>query len=529
MSDARISALRELKAQNKLPHVGIVGAGVSGLRCADTLIRNGFQVTILEARQRIGGRVFQQDIGGHAVDMGANWIHGTRNNPIALLASMTDADLVPDEPDAIFFDSVGERIPANKADQCAEVIADAFDKAIEHSKNLSSSIDPQRNVLDYVLEIVRRSPLDAESKIISEQMIHMYNSEIGDCIESQSLKYFHLEDGMDGDDAFVASTYKNIIQLIGKTARSADAIQLGQEVVKVQTFSRNSDNKAVAIELAGGQVKTFDEVVISCPLGWLKRHKSAFKPCLPLRLEQAIDSIGYGALEKVFVSFPTAFWQEAKDSGGAASSTLVAREEASRFIFWHFLSPSYHPLTKHLGSWTQEFVALSGLPGAHAHPTLVFYVAPPCSRHLMPSFAGLFPHSDAYNAILRSFTEPFYSRMPNYDAASPACRPTLFLGSQWQNDPFAGYGSYVSFQVGLERADEDLKILRSGGGRGATGGNLMGNDRGVWFAGEHTAPLCGLGTTTGAWWSGERAARDVLEVYGMKKDMNKDGIGPVIS
>lgn len=371
---------------------------------------------------------------------------------------MTDADLVPDEPDAIFFDSVGERIPANKADQCAELVADAFDKAIEHSKNLSSSIDSQRNVLDYVLEIVRRSPLDAESKNICEQMIHMYNSEIGDCIESQSLKYFHLEDGMDGHDAFVASTYKNIIQLISKTARSADAIQLGQEVVKVQTFSRNSDNKAVAVELAGGQVKTFDEVVITCPLGWLKRHKSAFKPCLPPRLEQAIDSIGYGALEKVFVSFPTAFWQKEKDRGGAASSTLVEREEASRFIFWHFLSPSYHPLTKHLGSWTQEFVALSGLPDAHAHPTLVFYVAPPCSRHLMPSFAGLVPHSDAYNAILRSFTEPFYSRMPNYDASSPACRPTFFLGSQWQNDPFAGYGSYVSFQVGLERADEDLRI-----------------------------------------------------------------------
>ncbi|EFY85276.1 flavin containing amine oxidase, putative [Metarhizium acridum CQMa 102] len=529
MSDARKSALRELKTQNKLPHVGIVGAGISGLRCADTLIRNGFEVTIFEARERIGGRVFQQEIGGHAVDMGANWIHGTSNNPIALLASMTDTDIVPDEPDSIFFDSAGERIPKDKADPCAEVVAGALKKAIEHSKKRSSSIDPQTSVLDYVLEIVRQSHLNAESKIICEQMIHMYNSEIGDCIASQSLKYFHLEDGMDGNDAFVASTYKNIMQLIGKAARSADAIQLGQEVVQVQTLSRNSDKKAVAIELAGGQVKTFDEVVITCPLGWLKRHKSAFTPSLPPRLEQAIDSIGYSALEKVFVSFPTAFWKEAKDRRDAAPSTLVASDEASRFIFWHFLSPSYHPLTKHLGSWTQEFVALSGLPAAHAHPTLVFYVAPPCSRHLMPSFAGLAPHSDAYNATLRSFTEPFYSRMPNYSAASPACRPTLFLGSQWQNDPFAGYGSYVSFQVGLERADEDLEILRSGGGRGTTGGNLMGNDRGVWFAGEHTAPLCGLGTTTGAWWSGERAARDILEVYGMKKDMKKDGIEPVIS
>ena len=39
------------------PHVGIIGAGLSGLRCADILIRNGARVTILEARNRIGGRV----------------------------------------------------------------------------------------------------------------------------------------------------------------------------------------------------------------------------------------------------------------------------------------------------------------------------------------------------------------------------------------------------------------------------------------------------------------------------------------
>jgi monoamine oxidase len=40
------------------PHVCIVGAGISGLRCADILLSSGFQVTILEARDRIGGRVF---------------------------------------------------------------------------------------------------------------------------------------------------------------------------------------------------------------------------------------------------------------------------------------------------------------------------------------------------------------------------------------------------------------------------------------------------------------------------------------
>lgn len=43
-------------ARKKL-HVGIVGAGFAGLRCADVLLERGHKVTIFEARDRIGGRV----------------------------------------------------------------------------------------------------------------------------------------------------------------------------------------------------------------------------------------------------------------------------------------------------------------------------------------------------------------------------------------------------------------------------------------------------------------------------------------
>jgi NADPH-dependent 2,4-dienoyl-CoA reductase/sulfur reductase-like enzyme len=45
------------RAVGKIPHVCIVGAGVAGLRCADILLQHGAKVTILEGRDRVGGRV----------------------------------------------------------------------------------------------------------------------------------------------------------------------------------------------------------------------------------------------------------------------------------------------------------------------------------------------------------------------------------------------------------------------------------------------------------------------------------------
>jgi hypothetical protein len=48
-----------------------------------------------------------------------------------------------------------------------------------------------------------------------------------------------------------------------------------------------------------GEELEFDEVVMTNPLGWLKRNKEVFQPSLPVRFSEAIDAIGYGSLEKV--------------------------------------------------------------------------------------------------------------------------------------------------------------------------------------------------------------------------------------
>jgi hypothetical protein len=99
------------------------------------------------------------------------------------------------------------------------------------------------------------------------------------------------------ENLFCAGTYKKILDIIAKPALENADLKLSTKVIRIETGSNN-----VKVFTKDGDEFGFDEVVMTAPLGWLKQHKDAFVPPLPPRLLQAIDSIGYGSLEKVSIS-----------------------------------------------------------------------------------------------------------------------------------------------------------------------------------------------------------------------------------
>ena len=185
--------------------------------------------------------------------------------------------------------------------------------------------------------------------------------------------------------------------------------------------------------------------------------------------------------------------------------------------FAHFLPPTNYTNTPaDQEGWDQQALNLAALaPASCAHPTLLFYTYGACSQYLSticpldhqgsnsPSTTAV---RDNSNQPLINFFQPYFSRLPNYDPTNPSCQPSDIMFTNWTGDELAGYGSYCNFPVGAAEADRDIERMREGM-----------PERGVWLAGEHTAPFVALGTSTGAWWSGEGVGRKIVRGYGLDR------------
>ncbi|KAH8599386.1 hypothetical protein B0O99DRAFT_389672 [Bisporella sp. PMI_857] len=477
-----------------MPRICIVGAGIAGLRCAESLLNNGFEVTILEARDRIGGRMCQATLpSGIVLDLGPNWVHGAKDNPFVELAQRTNTALhswqQQKEQNNIFNEN-GEILADGRflSDRVWDILAEAF----KYSEENTASIDPETSLYDYFVDRVKNVIPEGEGcehrrKGIL-QMCELWGNYVGSSVQTQSLKFFWLEQCINGEHLFCAGTFKEILHVLAKPALAGAEIRLSTKVTTIQ----ESGDKVEVITDAGSAFE-FDEVVVTAPLGWLKRNKQTFVPPLPSKFALAIDSIGYGCLEKVFITFPSAFWLN--------PNTTPETQPFAGFTQW--LAPSYAPETNPR-RWYNECLELSTLPEPRAHPTLLFYIFGDQAITLSKQLNAL-ESGEAKKEHLIKMYKPYYSLLPNY--VEEKCVPVSCVATDWLSDELAGWGSYGTYRTGLLEGDSDIKIMRRG---------LP--ERHIWFAGEHIGPFIALGTISGAYWSGESVGKRIAAAYGLSSD-----------
>jgi hypothetical protein len=215
--------------------------------------------------------------------------------------------------------------------------------------------------------------------------------------------------------------------------------------------------------------------------------------------------------------FDTPWWMSCSDTDVAPpshykflhpsydSSSNPRRFPATCYSFAHFPTPyATNVLEFELyGQLTSEILGLVGLSSSTGKHGGGISESEQCKVDDAHSIYP--PTSTAYMLLLRYFS-PYLTRLapcvssspPPPSSPYPFPRPTSILLTHFSASALSGYGSYTNFQIGLTCGLARVNALRDGWEAGR-----------VWIAGEHCGEVVGLGSVTGAWWGGEKAARDV--------------------
>ncbi|KAF3940587.1 hypothetical protein ABW19_dt0209035 [Dactylella cylindrospora] len=470
----------------KKPKIIVIGAGTSGLRAAEVLIQAGCEVQVLEARDRIGGRIVTSSKLGLPLDLGANWIHGNQGNPIIDLAEKANASYSNGDLDeTVVLRPDGLPLSKRLGNQLITRMWDYFEDGIEYSGQNFQAIKPNLSFLEYYQERAYEDEADEGMRSYQMQIVELLGGIVATEIRKQDLKNLHLEKPIPGENLFLSSTYGPVMELLAETVLENNSLKLNTPVERVQTMHTRLGPKHTVLTKSG-EAYSADGVVVTIPLGSLKQDKVKFEPPIPESIKQAIKHLGYGSLEKTYISFPTAFW----DVTGAS--------------YFVFLAPQYAENTNKERR-LMTAISLAHLPTPYNQPTLLFYTHGDISKQITDILQSEAPEVSRKKIL--EFFQPYFSRLPNYSPDDPNCIPFDYISTNWLNDEYAGNGSYTNFPVGLVDGAKDIKTIREG----VPGQRL-------WFCGEHTAPLLGLASVSGAYWAGEITARRCLVEFGMMSE-----------
>jgi len=117
--------------------VVIIGAGIAGLTAAQQLKSFGLEVVVLEARDRVGGRIATFRKGSYIADLGAMVVTGLGGNPITVLSKQVNMELSKISQKCPLYESNGTTVPKDKD----EMVEREFNRLLEATSYLSHQLD----------------------------------------------------------------------------------------------------------------------------------------------------------------------------------------------------------------------------------------------------------------------------------------------------------------------------------------------------------------------------------------------------
>uniref|UniRef100_A0A0G4HSZ1 Amine oxidase domain-containing protein n=1 Tax=Chromera velia CCMP2878 TaxID=1169474 RepID=A0A0G4HSZ1_9ALVE len=309
----------------------VIGAGISGAAAARDLSAAGVAVTVLEARNRTGGRVSTETETG--VDLGASFVHGPHCNPLTDLVECSGAPS---------FESGGNgkdvwipsyiSLSSNTQDALGEVCGSVQEEALisnsgsrDIKKEIGTAATEAMNSLGFDDAKKSECGLAIKAGIAVDSTGWSNHSVEGFRPGCWGWRPFDFQYGYLDDESYPdleVVGYAKVVDYLLEEAKKGKGgvdILLGKEVNEVASLSATGSGE-VRVGTTDGTGYSASAVLVTVPLGVLKKGSIAFSPPLPGQIQTAINGLAMGTLNKVWLFFSSRWWQ---DSASKEIATLA--------------------------------------------------------------------------------------------------------------------------------------------------------------------------------------------------------------
>src|SRR5687767_13576304 len=270
----------------------ILGGGIAGLTAATELLQRDWHVTVVEAKERLGGRIHTAPKGKMPVELGAEFIHGESSLLERLIkaANLTTHE-VPEKNQVL----AKRRLePVPLWEQVSEVV---------------NRIDPQQPDQSFS-EFLDAERVSARDRELALGFVQGFNAADPNRISAHALRRadFSAQRSGGGKNARINSGYGALVAALEMQARTRGAVVLTGATARAVKW-KNKSVEVVVESGAGTQRLSAAAAIVTLPLGVLKGDAVKFEPSL-LRKREAIDALQFGNALKLALVFEEVWWPE---------------------------------------------------------------------------------------------------------------------------------------------------------------------------------------------------------------------------
>jgi monoamine oxidase len=294
--------------------IAVVGAGLAGANAAAILALRGYDVIVIEARDRVGGRIDSRSIDGIDTELGAHVLDARLDEDIIRELGDLGIEVLPITPtgfrtaDGAEQDYPESPTPPAALATAALVEASTWATAQPADLDLATALD-ESGAAEGLGEI---EGLDGAA--VLEQQLRVLATRTG--ADASELSAWFLSDAdatmvPDADDEPDADgeTPTGPVRADGALVTLVDGMLAERDVLlSTAVVATDYSDDGVSLRLATGESLSVDRVVVAVPLGVLQAGAIEFDPVLPPSRRAALNTLGVGDVEVVVARFEEPFW-----------------------------------------------------------------------------------------------------------------------------------------------------------------------------------------------------------------------------